>query len=177
MDDEQIVSGVLRKDERALDQLIDKYGGLIKSITKYHLHMDYRYQEECMNDVLMILWNKMDQFDPEKNTLKNWIGAVCKYRCINYKQKYYREQFEELDESTAQVRSPEQELLEHELSAETEEMLAALSEEDRLIFQKRYLENDSISSISKSMKLTPSVIYNRISKGKKKMIKFWGRSQ
>lgn len=174
MDDEQIVSGILRKDEHALDYLLDKYGGLIKAITKYHLSMDYRAQEECMNDVLMILWNKMNQYNPEKNTLRNWIGAVCKYKCINYKQKYYREQYEELDESTVQAKSPEQEILERELSEETEELLSALSEEDQMIFLKKYLENDSIQDISKSMKLSPSVIYNRISKGKKKILKFWG---
>ena len=174
MDDEHIVAGILKKDERALDQLIDKYGGLIKSIVSFHLYMDYGYQEECMNDILMILWDKIDQYNPEKNSLKNWIGAVCKYRCINYKRKYYREQFDELDDSLQLDNNPERIILEEELSDETESLLTALSKKDREIFRKRFLKDESIDDISKSMKLAPSVIYNRISKGKKKIKKFWG---
>ena len=39
------------------------------------------------NDILFSIWQNIDRFDANKNTLKNWIGAVSKYRAINYKRK------------------------------------------------------------------------------------------
>ena len=97
MDDRQLAAGIRRKEEKALDQLIDQYGRLIKSIVFYHLGDFYR--DECINDILLCIWNHIDQYHPEKNSLKNWIGAICKYKCIDYKRKFYKENFVELDEN------------------------------------------------------------------------------
>lgn len=175
MDNERLVEGIKRKDEKALECLIAQYGGLIKSIAYYHLSMDAGYAGECINDVLLIIWTKIGQFHPEKNTLKNWIGAVCRYKCIDYKRKYYREHFEPLDETFPAPDTPEKRMLEQEMIRETEEFLSCLSISDREIFRRRYIEEQSISEISGHMKLSPSVLYNRLSKGKKKLRKSLGR--
>ena len=173
MDDRELVEGILRKEEKAMECLVDQYGGLIKSITSYHL--DAFLREDCMNEVLFIIWNEIWQYDPRKNTLKNWIGAVCKYKCIDYKRKYYKEYFEELDETIPDEKTPEKEMLRREMEQETEELLSCLCASDREIFRRRYIEEETIKEISAGMKLSPSILYNRLSKGKKKLKKSLGR--
>lgn len=173
MDDRELVEGIKNRDERALECLLEQYGGLLKAITSYHLEPSLR--EDCMNEVLFILWNEIRQYDPEKNTLKNWIGAVCRYKCIDYRRKYYRECLEELDETIPDEKTPEMVVLERELEQETQELLACLSPSDREIFRRRYIEEETIREISAGMKLSPSILYNRLSKGKRKLRKSLGR--
>ena len=37
MDDRELVDGIMNKEEHALECLLDRYGGLLKAITAYHL--------------------------------------------------------------------------------------------------------------------------------------------
>ena len=48
-------------------------------------------------------------------------------------------------------------------------MLKSLSEEDRKIFKKLYFEDKDMDQVSEDTGLSKSVLYNRISRGKKKM--------
>lgn len=77
--DDELVYLIIKKNQSAFDELIRRYGGLIKSIVKYHLKDIAMWQEECINDILFSIWKNIDRFDARKNTLKNWIGAVSKY--------------------------------------------------------------------------------------------------
>lgn len=174
MTDQQLVCGIKRKDEKALDCLIDRYGGLIKSIVSFHLCDMYR--DECINDILLSIWNNISKFNPNKNSLKNWIGAVCKYKCIDYKRKYYKEQFSQLDESIPSACNVESNLLKQEIKNDIESLLCALSPEDRKIFKKRYIYNETTEEISQSMNIKSSVIYNRLSRGRQKLKKSLLRS-
>lgn len=47
-----------------------------------------------MNDVLLAIWDHIDSFQPEKNSFKNWIAAIEKYKAIDYLRKYQKEQME-----------------------------------------------------------------------------------
>ena len=53
MDDRQLAAGIRHKEEEALDELINQYGRLIKSIVTYQLGDFYR--DECINDVLFCI--------------------------------------------------------------------------------------------------------------------------
>ena len=175
MTDEKIAEGIISRDERALDALIDKYGGLIKSIVTYHLHENYR--GECMNDILLSLWRNMDRYDPEKNSLKNWIGAVCKYKCIDYKRKYYNENFSELDERIPSPMSAESGIIRAELEAEIDELLQSLPERDREIFRRRYIDGESVELISAETGMKSSAVYNRLSRGRRRLKNILIRSE
>lgn len=167
MTDEELVQGIRRKEETALDCLIDRYGSLIKSIVSYHLRESLR--DECINDVLFSIWSHAEQYNARKNSLKNWIGAICKYKCIDYKRKYYKENFLEIDETVPSPENAESRLLKQELNREINELLSALPPLDREVFRRRYLDNQEVAEIAKSMNVTPAVLYNRLSRGRKKL--------
>ena len=64
-------------------------------------------------------------------------------------------------------------LIEEEISAEVSSMLNCLSEEDKILFLKLFYKEEDISDVSREMHLTKSVIYNRISRGKRKLRKLF----
>lgn len=162
--DKKIVEGIREKDENSLEIFIEMYGGLIKSIVNYHLKSFECYREECMQDILISVWNNIDRYDSKKNSFKNWIGAVSKYKCIDYKRKYYKELFfDELDEN---INAP---AVNAEIEEETESILMCLSESDREVFYRHYILGEKVEEIAKRKNKTPAFFYNRLSRGRNKI--------
>ena len=170
--EENVVLQIKRKNEKALDFILSEYGWVIKTVTKKHLSQYPDLQEECMNDVLLAVWEKIDSYDSGKSTLKNWIGGVTRYKAIDCKRKYLRclkeTPMEDAEEMSALMR---EEILEQEISEEVEELLSFLSDDDRILFTRLFLEDETIGTVAADMKVKKSVIYNRISRGKKKIQK------
>lgn len=169
--EENFIQQVKLRNENALEYILTTYGWIIKTVVKKHLYRLEVYQEECINDVLMGIWANIDRFDPTKSTFKNWIAGIAKYKSLNYVRKYLRDleheniedmEISEEDSSYAQV-------VRHELDEDLSKMLACLKPEDKNLFIKIYVEEQDIEKISSEMGVRRDVIYNRISRGKKKI--------
>lgn len=170
--DDELVRLILAGDQSAFDVLVGRYGGLIRAIVKYHLHNISMWQEDCINDILFAIWQNIDRFDADKNTLKNWIGAVAKYRAINYKRKFYKDLTAgELSDDIADGKEIDAELMRQEIEDEIISLLSALNPMDKEIFIQHYIREVPLQDISASLNKAPAWIYNRISRGKKKLYK------
>lgn len=164
--DDKIVAGMLKKDQKAFQLLVDAYGGLIWSIVKFHLSGFASLQEECTNDILLSIWQNIARYDAEKNSLKNWIGAISKYKCIDYKRKYYREmRFEPLDDTLPDPNDAFEQTLQDEIDS----LLSGLAPRDRDLFYRHYILEEKVDEIAKDVHESPCNLYNRLSRGRKKM--------
>lgn len=169
--DEEIYKLIKNRNEKGMELLINEYAPLIKAIVKKHLYNLPQYHEECINDVYFGIWNNITSFDKEKNILKNWIAAITKYKAIDYKRKYLKT-LECIDISELDIESDfaiEKEVLKNELDYELEEILKNLNILDKQLFIKLFVKEESIKDVSEEFNIKPSVIYNRISRGKSKL--------
>ena len=171
MDDSIIINNIKNRDDIGNELLLLSYGGLIKSIVKYLLISICFYKEECINDIIMDIWNNINYFDG-KGSFKNWIAILSKFKSIDYKRKYLKlnsildiEEVE-LSDDKALV---EEIVVFKEFKKEVKELLNNLKSIDRDIFIKYYLENKDISKISMEMNMKGYQIYNRLSRGRKKL--------
>ncbi|HIW57208.1 MAG TPA: sigma-70 family RNA polymerase sigma factor [Firmicutes bacterium] len=175
INDAELARRIARRDEDAFEELIRRYGGLIKAIVRYHLKAMPALNEDCVNDILFSVWRNINRFDAEKNALKNWLGAVAKYRALNYKRKFYRDLTAgELDENIADEKEIDADILRREIEEETMSLLSGLSEEDRELFIRRYIMDQSIEDISEAADKKPSWVYNRLSRGRRKLRRIYG---
>lgn len=169
--DEEIYSLIKSRNEKGMEVLINEYASLIKAIVKKHLYNLPQYHEECINDVYLGIWNNITRFNKQKNIFKNWIAAISKYKAIDYKRKYLKT-LEYVDISELDIESDfsiEKEVLEKELECEIEEIFKNLNLLDKQIFIKLFLKEESIKEVSEDFNIKPSVIYNRVSRGKSKL--------
>lgn len=175
IDEENLVRCLKKKNEKALDYVIDQYGGLIKSIVVKHLYSLQSQQEECINDVLLSIWNGIGSFDENRNTFKNWVAAISKYKCIDYKRKYMKLLLEQgLEENEViETLGIEEEVLKDELSHEVESLLRCLKVEDRKLFLGHYIEDRTVEDLAQEMGVKSSAVYNRLSRGRKKLKSIW----
>ncbi|PAQ13174.1 RNA polymerase subunit sigma-70 [Bacillaceae bacterium SAOS 7] len=170
MDEEFIVKQITRKKDVGVQLLIDHYAGLITSIVRKHLGKIGMYEEECINDVLLAIWNNIGSFDPTKNSFKNWVAAIAKYKAIDYKRKYMKTESNlNLAEVEYQLATPSS--LQKEIQEEVEDLLRHLNEKDRELFKQYYLEDVELETIADVNDTNINNLYNRLSRGRKKIKK------
>ncbi|GAK09135.1 sigma-70 family RNA polymerase sigma factor [Geomicrobium sp. JCM 19038] len=173
--EKNVVKQLKKKNEKALQYVIDTYGGLVKHIVYKYL---YRYpleREECINDVFWVVWDKIHTFDTKKNSLKNWIAAVASHKAIDYKRKKLRLLAKESSTNGDEklIHYDELKKLEITLQEEVEELLNHLPEKDRNLFRSYYLEGEQTRALEKKLGLSSTVIYNRLSRGRKQLRKLF----
>ena len=179
-EDRLMIRQIETGNEDGLKQLINQYGGLLKSIIQKTLAYLPAYQEECLNDTLLAIWNNIDKYDDSKSNFKNWICVIAKYRAINYLKIYQIEvqnvswDEEKHEKSYAHTDNPfEQELWEIELNR----LLQPLTDRDQELFKEYFTSIEDTDEIAKRNNLTTGALYSRISRGKKKIRNFFAREE
>ena len=194
--EQNFVQELSKRNEEALSYVMLHYGGLVKSVTRRYLNVLSRYEEECISDVFFAVWTHIDSFQPERNPFANWIAGIARLKALDYKRKYARQLQERSLEQTepflhaAQEGSPRSsnagagagaepysgtsaesffEAASQEFSRETEEMLACLKPRGRELFLKLYVEEKTFDEIAAETGTDKSVLYNRLSRGKRKL--------
>ena len=171
VNEDNFVKELQRQNEKALEYIINEYGGLIKAIVRKHMAHLQSEQEECINDILLGVWQNGMQFDSTKSSFKNWIAAIAKYKVIDYQRKYLRQiQCDQLEDViVAEEEIGIRQIIEKEISQQTTELLNCLKPIDRHLFLELYVEDKEVREVSEETGIKESVIYNHISRGKKKI--------
>jgi len=167
LQDELIIKYIKKKKEKGMELLIDNYRGIITAIVRRHLGVLINYEEECVDDVLLSIWDNIKSFDNSKNNFKNWICAISKYKAIDYKKKYLSKiEYMDMSETIYYI---DEQLLKSEIEEEVNDILSHLNESDRTLFKQHYLEGHTLKEIAFKNNISVSNIYNRISRGRKKI--------
>ena len=173
------IERLIAKDERALEYVIEHYSGLLYSIIRKNLAMLPDKIDECFDDVLLKIWDHADCYDPQISSFKGWISAIARYLTINYLKKAKRETKgftkEYLEQNVIEPGKLDENLLyiEETLDDETENILSCLSPVDKELFRRLIIEDEDIEDVSKDLDMSKNVIYNRVSRGKKKIRKIF----
>lgn len=167
MQDELIIKYIRKRKEEGMEMLIDSYRGLITSVIRRHLGVLINYEEECVSDVLLSIWDSIKSFDKSKNDFKNWVCAISKYKAIDYKRKYISKI--ETTDISQELYYIDTDLMKAEIEEEIKEILSHLNDKDRELFIKHYLEGESLESIAVKNNAKVSNLYNRLSRGRKRI--------
>lgn len=161
-------------NEKALQYFIEHYGWIVKSIVCHKLNGHETEQEECMNDVFLAIWENVSHYDSRRAAFTTWVSAVTRYRILNYRRRLQNADWEDIDglQIVAGLDVEEQFLRDEE--TEFQSLLQGLSEEDREIFVRLFWEEQDHDEISQEMNIPKDRLYNRISRGKKKLRKTIG---
>lgn len=169
--EENFIDQLRMRNEKALDYILNQYGWVIKSTVKKNLYNLQSVQDECINDILIAVWYNIDSFDENRSQFKNWLAGVSKYKCIDYKRKYLKNLLHEnIDNLDIVVEDTSlDEIVKDEIDKDLESMLNCLKKEDKDLFLKLYVQEKDMSDICLETGMKRDVIYNRISRGKRKL--------
>lgn len=174
MDDEQIIALFYERSERAIEELLAKYGTTAKRVAQNILNNE-QDAEEVLNDASIALWNSIPPQHPQRlsayfcRIARN--AAISRYRANTAERRNgrYDAALDELAELLPAADSPEEELTAKELAAAINRFLGTIREDDRVLFVRRYWFADTVSEIAGSLGLPPQYVSRRLFRTKKQL--------
>lgn len=164
-DDQHLVNALRCRLPSALERLMGRYGNGVYGLVSRILEGAGQEEdmEECVSDVFLAAWRRIDEYDMAKGSLRTWLLILAKYCALDARRKLLRrpgaEPFEDRGTTGASV---EETVISKAASAEMIALINALPEPDRTIFYRRYFYYESVEQISKGLKLTGKAVENRL---------------
>lgn len=165
---------LLEKNEQGMDALLLHYGPLMRYIIAPILQ-NPQDREDCLSEVSMRVWEKIEQFDGEKGSFHAWLTAITRNTALNHARKASGSSAEELSESTPSPElSPEETLLKKERQEALKTALSRLSYKDRLLFYRKYYYRQSTAQIAAELGMTERAVEGKLYRVKKQLRKSLG---
>ncbi len=175
MTQQEIIEGLKRKEQEAMDELLLRHGPLMRYIISPILP-DEREREECLSDVAMRVWEKIGQYDPERGNWLSWLTALTRNTALNRARQSKKEsRNEELTEGLTDGKNqPEAEILRKERMAALQKALADMKPEDRALIYRKYYYLQSTAQIAAELGQTQRAVEGKLYRLKKELRKWLG---
>ena len=181
MSDERIINLFFSRSERAIQELDRKYGSLCHRIAD-NILQNWQDAEECVNDAYLGAWNAIPPARPDP--LQAYICKIVRNVSLD---RYHRNTaakrnskfdvaMSELEPILTAPDTVESEVEAKELARLLEQFLDTVSEENRVIFLRRYWFFDSYEDIACRAGLTEKNVSVRLVRLRKQLRKWlWER--
>lgn len=89
IDDDSTLRRIARGDQSAVEDCIDRHGGLVWSIAR-RLVDDQAEAEDAVQEVFIELWKFADRFDPAVSSESTFVAMIARRRLIDRRRKSRR---------------------------------------------------------------------------------------
>ncbi len=152
-----------RGDRRAFGTLFEFFGPRLKS---YLLRMgaDDAQAEEIVQDVMLTVWRKAGQFDPEQASVSTWIFRIARNRQIDLFRRASKPDLspEEPMLQPAPEQAPFESLSQAQLEAEVRDKLTILPPEQLELLKAAFYDGMSHAEIADRFSLPLGTVKSRI---------------
>ena len=167
---QEIQQGMRQRREESMEAFLLQYSPLMRYIIAPILS-DPREQEECLQDVAMRVWDKIQQYDETKGSFTAWLTALTRNMALNRARGLSRKEvFQEMSaEVAAAEEGPEEQAIRQEWSRALRQAVAGLGRADQQIFYRKYYYMQSTAQIAAEMGMTERAVEGRLYRVKKKL--------
>lgn len=167
MEDSQIIDLYWERDERAISETDQKYGGYCRTVAN-NILTDREEAEKCVNDVYYRVWNSIPPERPR--ILRAWLGKITRNAAINQwnlnhaKKRYGGMELllSELDECVPSASSVELETETSEIGKCISTWLRSLPPDARILFVRRYFNGESVRALAQELRTSPEKITQKL---------------
>lgn len=176
IDDKSIIKLFFDRSERALEELDLKYGKLCYKLS-YNILNNRQDAEECVNDTFLGAWNSIPPAEPDP--LRAYVCKIA--RNVSLKLYYRKEAqkrssvsvydiaMQELEDYLPAPNTVEAEVETRELTLIIEDFLDTLSDENCVIFLRRYWFSDTYAEIAERLGISEKSVSMRLVRIRKQM--------
>ena len=174
MEDNEILTLFYERDERAIEEIMARYGPLMRHVS-YNILNNNEDVEECVSDACLSLWNSLSV--KQDISLKAYVLKTIKNISLDRYKYYDREKrgghdvplpLDEMDEIDQKIDDPCDQILLNDILID---YIASLSPEKKAIFVARYWYFESIDSIAQRQHISRNKIYVMLHRCKKELKK------
>jgi RNA polymerase sigma-70 factor (ECF subfamily) len=153
------------QDKAAFKSLFDYYAGRLKS---FYLQQGLNAEtaEELVQEVFVMIWRKAEQFDPAKANASTWIYTIARNKRIDYLRKDIRRAEDPMeflpDIEDDPQNSPEEKVIQSNLSDRIQDILKHLPEEQAKIIRQSYFQGLTHQEIAAKNKIPLGTVKSRM---------------
>ena len=173
MNENELINMLLQRNDKALPLLELHYGPLIRYIIASILS-DQRDRDEVFSDIVLRVWDRIDQFDSDHGTWANWLSVISRNAAIDRLRKAAPATSEITDEIPAPDSNPEQQLIRKERQQALSKAIRNLTYEEQALFYRKYYYRQPTSQIASEYGTTERAIEGKLYRIKKKLRKVLG---
>lgn len=163
--------------EKELERIIDRYSRLLWSVASKILDRVGGEQdvEECVADVFIDLWNRPQEFDQNRGSIKAFLCLKCRGKAIDRFRSITRHLTEELDsDQVMAITGPLDSIMMTESLNKLCESIDRLDEPEREIMIRRFILEQKPAEIARITKLPVRKVENILYRTKEKLRKELG---
>lgn len=175
MREQEIINSIKNKTENSTTLFLQQYRPLIRYIVMPFLQNE-QDTEECINDVVWKIFDKIETFNSEKGSWHAWITAIARNAALNMARKYKDAEANAISIESDNIAdipsselSPEEIVIKKEKQTAIANAISELSQQDKLIFYRRYYYNQSIMQIASELGITERSAEGRLYRIRKKL--------
>ncbi|MEB5950042.1 sigma-70 family RNA polymerase sigma factor [Enterococcus innesii] len=167
MQDEEIIERIKKKDYAGLEELLAVYGDSMLRTIHSVLSQPHEVSErqDVANEVFYEVWQKIAAYQPERSRLITWLLLISRSRAIDQKRKLNKRSLEEKPVDEQELAIEDSPLTKENFLGFIEDLEAL----DQRIFLLYYFYQESPETIAEQTDLNISAIYNRLSRGRKRL--------
>ncbi len=167
MQDEEIIERIKKKDYAGLEELLAVYGDSMLRTIHSVLSQPHEVSErqDVANEVFYEVWQKIAAYQPERSRLITWLLLISRSRAIDHKRKLNKRSLEEKLFDEQELAIEDSPLTKENFLGFIEDLEAL----DQRIFLLYYFYQESPETIAEQTDLNISAIYNRLSRGRKRL--------
>ncbi|MFC1885062.1 RNA polymerase sigma factor [Thermodesulfobacteriota bacterium] len=180
MDEDRLISLLVKGQEDAFSILIKRYQGRLLSIA-YGITLDREESQEIVQEVFLKVFQKISTFK-RQSSLSTWLHRITINQCLNWRRKWKRRarwQHQSIDadeafhapELASEENGPETLFRKTEFQKVFKEKLRSLPEDARAVFTLKELEGLSYDEIARIMKIKKGTVSSRLFYARKKIKK------
>lgn len=167
MDEREIIALLRAHDEAGAEALARRYGPLMRYLIAPILS-DERDREECFNDVLLRVWEKIGLYDEERGSFTAWLTALTRNAALTRARRRLPAE-DALEEEVSPDPTPEDMLIAAERRRILLDAVASLTREERALFWRKYYYRQSTEQIAAETRLTVRAAEGRLYRIRKKL--------
>ena len=173
MQEKEIIELIKAKDPRGAEEFLRNYSPLVRYVIG-PIIKDEQDREECVSDVCMRVWERIESFDAAKGSFTTRITAIARNLALNMaRRKVPDSGGEEINEEIPDSsHDPETEVLRNERLQALNEALKKLRKKDRLgymLFYRKYYYRQPTAQIAAELGLTERAVEGRLYRIKQKL--------
>ena len=143
----------------AFEKLYDKYAPALYTVVLQILR-DEAASDDVFKKVFMIIWNKVDEFDPEKGNLFTWMFQIARITAIQELQSSDRQNFIEstIPSQKIEILGPDANLDRYGLK----KIIEHLEEDQKVILNLHYYKGHTTEQIAEMLNLSENIVRTTI---------------
>lgn len=168
IDDRKLLELIHKDPDKGMNRLMDTYAGLVYYIVSRKIPGKEQDIEECMSDIFLEVYNKIDDFDSEKGNLKVFITTIADRRAIDRFRKIISVKEDDVEDETLfelpSDETPESKYIEKEKNSRLLAEIQKLGEPDSEILYRRYYLSQPVKSIAENLGMKSNTVTKRITR-------------